>query len=449
MNQNVYSEQINMKVKILTIILVLSNCLSLAAQYSSNTFPKVGMPCPDFRLDGVKYFEKNQITLSDFKGKWLVIDLFSTGCKACFESFPKINKLQNELEGKLQFLLVGYKDAIIEDMYEAFRLRKNLNLPVAFDTTIFRKFGVYGVPHLMLIDPSGIVKSITTTLSKDEIEAFLKGKDPELVVKPNIDELRKRNQFYNQEKLLLIDGNGGADTSFLYRSILTKWSNGIVAFQRDFISHIDNNRVESIGQTLKTLYQKAYSDTTWNHPNHHPNCYGEFWPTPILELSDSSEFDVRNNSAKNKFNYSLCVPSSKADAQFLKETMQRDLKTYFGYDVTVETRLMPYWKLEATEAGKENLRTKGEPTKEIASPARTSLELINFPVQALINHLATLFYASPPFVDETGIKGNIDVKINAILMDFKEIKSALEKNGLLLSLEKKEMKVIVIRDKKN
>jgi hypothetical protein len=52
----------------------------------------------------------------------------------------------------------------------------------------------------------------------------------------------------------------------------------------------------------------------------------------------------------------------------------------------------------------------------------------------------------PPFVDETGIIGNIDISMNYLMSDFDEANKALNYNGLYLVRGLKEMKVLVIRD---
>jgi hypothetical protein len=259
-----------------------------------------------------------------------------------------------------------------------------------------------------------------------------------------------RSNFYDSTKPLLINNNGGNDTSFLYRSILIKWTNGIVARQRNFISSLDGNSKQVVGFPLKSLYNMAYGDTAWSFPNYIPTSYGKYWFEPLLEVIDSSEFQTESNSMKNKYNYSLYVPRQKATPRYLQEIMQRDLESYFGYDVKVETRLMPYWKLIVlSEESKIKLRAKGGTPKEKSNLQRDGLTLVNHPMKALVNHLSCLdmFVLGPPLVDETGIIGNIDIEIAGILTDFHELKRGLNEIGLDLINGRKEMKVIVIKDR--
>ena len=52
-----------------------------------------------------------------------------------------------------------------------------------------------------------------------------------------------------------------------------------------------------------------------------------------------------------------------------------------------------------------------------------------------------------PFIDETGITENFDLKLDAVLTDIADIQRGLQKYGLDLEKSEKEMKVIVIRNK--
>ena len=50
------------------------------------------------------------------------------------------------------------------------------------------------------------------------------------------------------------------------------------------------------------------------------------------------------------------------------------------------------------------------------------------------------------FIDETGIAGNIDITLDADLTNPQDIIKGLKKSGLNLIEEKRELKVLVIKD---
>src|SRR5882757_4034438 len=115
--------------KLILMVLLLLYVSAIHAQTESLTvYPKVGKPCPDFILRNIRYFTKNQATLQDFHGKWLVLDFWNRYCGACVASFPKISALQKEFGEKVQFMMVGIEDPEkrIEPMYAKYRIKENL-----------------------------------------------------------------------------------------------------------------------------------------------------------------------------------------------------------------------------------------------------------------------------------------------------------------------------------
>ena len=56
-----------------------------------------GMPAPDFTLPDVN---GNNVSLSDYKGKYVVIDFWFTGCGSCKVMFPYLKQLMNEYRNR-------------------------------------------------------------------------------------------------------------------------------------------------------------------------------------------------------------------------------------------------------------------------------------------------------------------------------------------------------------
>src|SRR5690606_27378998 len=61
---------------------------------------------------------------------------------------------------------------------------------------------------------------------------------------------------------------------------------------------------------------------------------------------------------RHRFNYLLRVPKGMGTSAFMQKRLQSDLKASFGYDVVVESRMMPYWRLVTTRRGRRLLRSK-------------------------------------------------------------------------------------------
>jgi cytochrome c biogenesis protein CcmG/thiol:disulfide interchange protein DsbE len=127
-----------------------------------------GKMAPDFTLKDV--LEGKDFSLSQFKGKVLVINFFTFFCGPCREEMPDLNKINNELKGKgLQ--IIGIALSSTPDQIRFLVKQLGLEYPVLSGTD---KTGeAYGnvtvVPTTFIIDRQGkIVRGILGTRKKEE-----------------------------------------------------------------------------------------------------------------------------------------------------------------------------------------------------------------------------------------------------------------------------------------
>ena len=108
--------------------------------------------------------------------------------------------------------------------------------------------------------------------------------------------------------------------------------------------------------------------------------------------------------------------------------MQKDLQYYFGYVASLEECILPYWRLIAKPGAADRLRSKSGEARVTGDLGGMSIK--NSPMIRLVAIICSQFQEDQPFLDETGIEGNIDIQLDAVLTDFNEVKKVLEKNGL-------------------
>jgi len=290
---------------------------------------------------------------------------------------------------------------------------------------------------------------------------------------------------YDPEKLLLIANNGGDESDFIFRSILTRFHGDISKNNPDAIqsfhgrkpdAEFDNykDKLELIGAPIGQFYYLAYTDTlanviqTRNFIYEYPDTlkspwqrrsYGKGWHEPILEVADKKPFQFNWNNTTHRFNYSLKVPKGTGSAAYLQSILQHDLQSYFGFEATAEIREMPYWKLSAPnkELALAKLKSKDQSRKLKIIDNQDPFVLENAEMRDIIMLLGTNFgygsydYGRLPlnyeaaFIDQTGITDKIDFVWDNNLT-FEQIKKFLSSLGLELSRAYKPMKVVVIRD---
>lgn len=457
-NQNQYAiMKINRQhpIILLVMFIVAGSVQSLSAQITPNK-PEVGKPCPDFVLEKVTHYSKNNVTLKDFKGQWLILDFWFTGCTSCISSFPKINQLQKEFKGQIKFVLVGKNDkkfnGDIEQLFEKLRLKQQLNLTSAYDSMLHGNWGITKMPHMIVIDPEGIVRHITggRDMTNEKLKDMLAGKPVTFYPKNMI------SDFSPWEN--------GARGQILYRSVLTRWHgekqesgyplNDFVNFNFDRIK--EGWTVSMV--PLYALYNYAYIGR-WSWTWRDPEYYGKYYHKPLLQVQDSTlfMFDYKTMSSieSNLFNYSLILPSENITADILMSEIQKNLKSAFGYKVEMKSIPMPVYYLVASPSARTKLITKGsEPDNGVGNEQKgyrsiaAGFTLRNQPVERLLR-LITWYVADKangPFFDKTEIVENIDISIEGDITNWDGINEALNKHGLRLVKERMEMRVIVITD---
>ncbi len=435
------------------LLMIVNSSASIGQNYDQGLYPEIGKVIPEFALKNIRYYAKENVTNKDLQGKWVILDFFSKWCSSCFASFPKTNMLLDEFKDRVDIILVGdlRRGGDVEKAYEKYREKLKLELPVTYDAQIFEQWKIEYVPFLVWINNKGIVKAVTTSadLTSDNIKSFIEGKTFDFSDRSSAGISSILNSYmYN--KPLLIDGNGGDEREFLHRSLLTKWDpttrqsilRSIDCLVTDDVveGYDDKGLFQVTGAILEWLYEYAYFGEEINIVNR----YDEVFHMPVLKLMDSSLFRYDFQTGEGVYNYSLMVPKGKATRSYLMETMQRDLKNYFGYDVSTGVQKVPYWSLKISEEAKSKLKSKG--AIEVVDGTHSGYVLKNVSIQQIIRIVAGYHEQEPPFIDETGIDFNIDLEIDAMMSNLDDIKSELVKQGLILERGEREMPAIVIRD---
>jgi peroxiredoxin len=107
---------------------------------------------PDFEMTDL---EGKKVRLSDFQGKAVLLNFWSTTCPACLMELKSLESLSQQLTGK-PFALLAITDNS-RDEIKQFLDETHLKLPVYFDSdqSAHRKYQVMYLPASFVIDPSG------------------------------------------------------------------------------------------------------------------------------------------------------------------------------------------------------------------------------------------------------------------------------------------------------
>ena len=159
--------------RMLTAILVILIVLGSITTACQSEAPQLGKPAPDFQLNTL---DGQPISLSDLKGKPVLINFWQIRCPPCRMEMPYLQQIYDERQAKGLVLLainIGERPSQVAEFMQG----QGLSFPVLLDSQgeIAEKYGIRGIPTTFFIDRDGIIQDIRIGAfqSKAEIESSL------------------------------------------------------------------------------------------------------------------------------------------------------------------------------------------------------------------------------------------------------------------------------------
>ncbi|GKT12178.1 MAG: hypothetical protein ISEC1_P1153 [Thiomicrorhabdus sp.] len=121
----------------------------------------------------------NETKLSDYKGKWVIVNLWATWCPPCLVEIPDLIMFHEEHKDKDAIVIGVNYEAIDKDKVKAFAESQMINFPVVrFEGKIdgnSSPFGpLYGLPTTYMIAPDGsVVAARTGMIDQKMLENFM------------------------------------------------------------------------------------------------------------------------------------------------------------------------------------------------------------------------------------------------------------------------------------
>jgi len=149
----------------------------LISIYNVSASDLTGETAPTF---SAKDIHGNDINLSNYKGKVVLLDFWASWCVPCREEFPFLVKFYREHQ-KDDFIILAIDIENEEENMRSFIVKHNATkvFPVIFDSekSIPPLYELESMPTTIFIDKKGIIRYIHTGFNdtrKDEFELELK-----------------------------------------------------------------------------------------------------------------------------------------------------------------------------------------------------------------------------------------------------------------------------------
>lgn len=126
-------------------------------------FPAAAVGIGDEMVDGELYDTQGTVHhLSEFNGKYILLDFWSRGCGPCLDSFPEMEEIITMYQDKLEVISISIDS---EKHWKEFIKEKKLegnqwNELRRANTGLAASYQVKGYPHYVLIAPDGKIQEV-------------------------------------------------------------------------------------------------------------------------------------------------------------------------------------------------------------------------------------------------------------------------------------------------
>lgn len=128
-----------------------------------NKLAKVGKGNPSPKFVNYENNAGGTLSLEDFKGKYLYIDIWATWCGPCIKEIPDLRRVEKMYHGKkISFLSISIDEPKDHDKWKNMIKKNKLGgthvlADKAFNSQFILDYNIKSIPRFILIDPNGVI----------------------------------------------------------------------------------------------------------------------------------------------------------------------------------------------------------------------------------------------------------------------------------------------------
>jgi len=125
----------------------------------------------DFRLKGL---ESNEVALSQFRGKPVILFFWASWCYHCVRVLPSLREVKEDFaEQELEILAINYQESHRRVRSFAKKYKANYKMLLDSNGAVFNLYDIYGIPAVVLVDKDGFIRYRGLNLPS-QLDYFLK-----------------------------------------------------------------------------------------------------------------------------------------------------------------------------------------------------------------------------------------------------------------------------------
>lgn len=432
---------------LLTVASLVHGQISSIEQPDFSMRVHAGEAVPDMVFGHVESWNNKPVRFSDFKGKLLILDFWTTNCAPCIGAMPKMEEIQKLFPDKIQVILVtrNTKAAVASLTQRSKILQRNTLPTITNDTLLEKLFPYTGTPTHVWIGKDGKLLFVTGgyNTTAETIQKYLNGatlgftnEESQPGIIPDIGVAINQSENLGLRCYSLFTGKSDVTTQTLL-SFIWDTANKVIGYK-------------AINTDLYGLLTAPFMTDNESYDN------GLYLPNRVvwnvknkyqyIAPDDKSLGDAWRN--QYLYCYELKLPRV-AKAEELYRYLAADLKRFFGLTTKLENRKTKCLVLVRT-SNQDKIKTKGGKHFFYAQEDYSAFEGVNIkPSEFIIHTFGEVNIQSPlPVVDGTKYNGEIDLNINADLHNLSAVRKELYKYDLDIVEREETIPMIVITGEK-
>jgi cytochrome c biogenesis protein CcmG/thiol:disulfide interchange protein DsbE len=163
----------SLSVLLLAAVLIAVLASAKSSNGASASSPLIGKPAP--AISGKSLGGDQTYSLSQFSGKWVLINFAASWCIPCRDEMPQLKDFaaEHDTKGNAAILAVAFDEGDKGNL-ASYLASQHATWPAVDDPAGEVSYGVTGIPESYLIDPQGtVVAKYVGGITAAEVDGFI------------------------------------------------------------------------------------------------------------------------------------------------------------------------------------------------------------------------------------------------------------------------------------